>query len=739
MAFLPRRRLRPASTSVPLVLSAAAALTLASGREPMFIFGGGSLPFEARPFPDEDAAMGKVGTARTETTTTPVRTTFTTSTSSTSTSTTGPHVFGGNVTKEAFAGWLSIWRSKYEIGLWNAGLPDPWESMLPEALRGHKCKVVRSKGGAAGGVVTEGMGYGIMIEGILAARGEDPRALNNSLSLIKSWFAMVNGGVAEGTIEQPFAGGENRSASSTRVETWPYGVSAVEWSHRKLGPAGVPAWKFPINETNIKRHMGSATDGDQDAMLGMIYTAHALRYPADFVDMTVRSVIAFASADLGFPDLYRVLPNGDKVFVPKLGSMWGGLLPESGSYKTKQQPWCYSPGYFAPAHYRTMRDFVLWHWRPEFDDYLPAHQNRKPSTLHELIEAFASAIDAGYNILYYSSCASGSVSNWVGVKAACADPEQLNCPGVPWEHTPWVGPTGGTCAQSGTTFGAFGADASRSAWRVAMDYALYREQSHHVKMYDRQGNVDEGLRFGAQRFLNRIVGQYSTRSICDGGIPGDCFRNTTSPFRLAYAFDVKKFNATDVMCPNVPNQPMSWWAGFMAYPTFAAFVAPYDEISAEQMTNWMDTFASICNFSAVDKWEYSRGGKPRGAICLDTYFEASQAVIATMVMSDNLRQIFPPHANWVSVLSDAEAQDGAEVIPDEQQESGHFVAHSWRAAGMGAMVVAVVLGLVAGATRWRARGRTSYAHLRCGPQSRSVVRPGGAAHFAARQLHDEGF
>lgn len=41
------------------------------------------------------------------------------------------------------------------------------------------------------------MGYGIMIEGFLAAKGEDPRALNNSLSLIKSWLAMVNGGVSK--------------------------------------------------------------------------------------------------------------------------------------------------------------------------------------------------------------------------------------------------------------------------------------------------------------------------------------------------------------------------------------------------------------------------------------------------------------------------------------------------------------------------------------------------------------
>merc|ERR1719221_555669 len=140
--------------------------------------------------------------------------------------------------------------------------------------------------------------------------------------------------------------------------------------------------------------MGSATDGDQDAILGMVFLAGTLKYPHDFVDVVMRSVIAFASADLGFPDLYRILPNGKKVFVPKLGSMWGGLLPPKGKYKTSQQPWCYSPGYFAPAHYRTFRDFLQKIWSPSFQDYLPPHLTGVGSSLEELVEAFDSAITA---------------------------------------------------------------------------------------------------------------------------------------------------------------------------------------------------------------------------------------------------------------------------------------------------------------------------------------------------------
>merc|ERR1719253_727044 len=47
----------------------------------------------------------------------------------------------------------------------------------------------------------------------------------------------------------------------------------------------------------------------------------------------------------------------------------------------------------------------------------------------------------------------------------------------------------------------------------------------------------------------------------------------------------------------------------------------------------MDTFSSICNFSLVSFTDYDSGGKPVGKICLTSYFEASQAVIATMIMS----------------------------------------------------------------------------------------------------------
>merc|ERR1719221_2368914 len=150
--------------------------------------------------------------------------------------------------------------------------------------------------------------------------------------------------------------------------------------------------------------MGSATDGDQDAILGMVFLAGTLKYPHDFVDVVMRSVISFASADLGFPDLYRTLPDGTRLFVPKGGSDWGGLLPASGPFGSSQQTWCYNPSYFAPGHYRTFRDFAKKRWNPAFDAYLPKHLDGSASSLSELLNAFDGAVTAGYNLLYYASC-----------------------------------------------------------------------------------------------------------------------------------------------------------------------------------------------------------------------------------------------------------------------------------------------------------------------------------------------
>merc|ERR1719424_1444149 len=112
--------------------------------------------------------------------------------------------------------------------------------------------VVISSGGAAGGVVTEGMGYAIMVEGIHALGGSKD-GLSNGLALTKAWLGMVYGPptTSLGRTELPLGGGSGEKGSATQAGVPPYGVSAIEG--RSGGYAGLPAWKFPVDQCAIEK------------------------------------------------------------------------------------------------------------------------------------------------------------------------------------------------------------------------------------------------------------------------------------------------------------------------------------------------------------------------------------------------------------------------------------------------------------------------------------------------------
>lgn len=517
-------------------------------------------------------------------------------------------IFGGEKVQAAHEKWLEVWRGKYKPN--KGAVPEVADNKLPGDLRGAEPIVIWSADGAAGGVVTEGIGYALMVEGFHAADGDEV-ARTNALSLTRTWLGMV-----QGPSDDVLGGGTGNETSATQVDTYPYGVSAIEGSDGSAA-SGAAVWKYPLDLCGETGCRGSASDGDQDAIMGMIYLAATLEYPEDFVDMVVRAVVSFASADLGFPDLYRTLPDGTKVFVPKGGSDWGSLTPTEGNFSTTQVPWCYSPGYFAPAHYRLMRAFAVNNWRSEFDAYLPRYLSGERTELSDLTDAFDGAVVAGYNLLYYSSCSSGAVSNWVGVKAECKDPEALHCEGVPWEHTPYVGKAG-ECTASGTSFGAYGTEASRVPWRIGMDFAIYPEWATKVNVYDRKGQKNDDMVFNAQTYLNRIAHQYSTLAT-----------RKPDPLSLSPAYTP---TAPHLTCEGVPKEATAnWWASMMSYPTFAGFIAPAEGIELWDAQQWMDALVGLCDISTME-----------GKFCDTSYFGVSQEVIGTMVISGVVKKGGPP-------------------------------------------------------------------------------------------------
>jgi hypothetical protein len=193
---------------------------------------------------------------------------------------------------------------------------------------------------------------------------------------------------------------------------------------------------------------------------------------------------------------------------------------------------------------------------------------------------------------------------------------------------------------------------------------MYPEESEKVQIYDRMGNLDSSIKFNARYYLNRIVTQYKRVGKCDGGKVGGCDcdyggckANFTQAFLLSSAFEIidkpsgsaptKK--APNLVCDNVPHYGQSWWAGFMSWPTFTAFVAPYVEtievgpgqtiepMSREESETWLHTLSYICDF---DNFTKAGNYKIGGAVCQKTYFHASQEVISTMVMSGSMLRLF---------------------------------------------------------------------------------------------------
>mmetsp|Transcript_104227 Transcript_104227/g.293416 ORF Transcript_104227/g.293416 Transcript_104227/m.293416 type:complete len:742 (+) Transcript_104227:73-2298(+) len=538
-----------------------------------------------------------------------------------------PPIFGGPISDAAFQGWLGVWRGQYrdagplvpELGTIDA-------TTLPKALRGVRPKVVISSGGVAGGIVSEGMGYALMVEGFQAGRGS-AEALSNGLGIARAWLS---------------------------IATSPGGAS------------GLPVWKYPTSLCSPGPCRGTAIDGDEDAVLGLIYLAAALQYPPDLVEWVMKLVIAFAVVDLGFPDLFRSLPDGTRVFVPKGGSEWGGLAPPSGQFATTKHPWCYGPSYFAPAHYRVFRDFVAYRWEPHFNSYLPSRLSGEATSREDLQVALHGAITAGYNLLYYASCESGAVSNWVGSSAPCASADALSCAAVPWATTPYIGYSGGNCSASGTPFGSYGADASRTPWRIAMDYSLYSGEANQVSMYDRFGRADASLQFNAKVYLNRIVRQYKEHAGCAcGPTASTCIpRGKVAVDLISKAFSA---SAPGLTCAHVPNPSQNWWSAYMSYPTFTAFVAPLEGLERDASARWLEILASICAFPG-------QGEAPEGLICSSTYFDLGQEVISSMIMAGALANVpniirsvdvasTSPDAAGDAVLGHGRARDEDQAVP----------------------------------------------------------------------------
>jgi hypothetical protein len=140
-----------------------------------------------------------------------------------------------------------------------------------------------------------------------------------------------------------------------------------------------------------------------------------------------------------------VLSNSGSHRLLKLGSCWGGWDTNGNN-----------PSYHAPGHYRAFRDFQ--------ESIVGREQGNVPSLGGQtLTEAWNMLIDTSYEFLKTTQCSeTGLVPNWALVKEVDSNT---------------LAKQQGSFSGSGTPQYEFGAEASRTMWRVAIDAILYPSES----------------------------------------------------------------------------------------------------------------------------------------------------------------------------------------------------------------------------------------------------------------------
>eukprot|EP00586_Coscinodiscus_wailesii_P022577 CAMPEP_0172518660 /NCGR_PEP_ID=MMETSP1066-20121228/290949_1 /TAXON_ID=671091 /ORGANISM="Coscinodiscus wailesii, Strain CCMP2513" /LENGTH=1115 /DNA_ID=CAMNT_0013301091 /DNA_START=657 /DNA_END=4001 /DNA_ORIENTATION=- len=202
----------------------------------------------------------------------------------------------------------------------------------------------------------------------------------------------------------------------------------------------LPGWKH-LADFSAVEGTGAAPDGDEDAIVGMIMALKAVESDSvqplwyeEVQDWADRSCTQFLQDN-------TVLSSSGSHRVVKLGSCWGGWELDGNN-----------PSYHAPGHYRMMRDF---------QQSIKSRSYNLPSFVNA--DSWNMLIDTSYKFLETTQCPdTGLVPNWAIVTEM--DSQTL-------EKYP------GSFSGSGTPQYEFGAEASRTMWRIAFDSAAYPEES----------------------------------------------------------------------------------------------------------------------------------------------------------------------------------------------------------------------------------------------------------------------
>lgn len=209
----------------------------------------------------------------------------------------------------------------------------------------------------------------------------------------------------------------------------------------------LPGWK---QNADLSAEIGSnsSPDADADAILAMIIAIKAFegkQKPSWYRELR-QWADASCSAFLYFNTISTDNTSGKNKRIMKVGSCWGGFGKQGNS-----------PTHYSPGHFKVMQDFHVSFPETERSDALP----QSMSTTN-IKEEWDQLIETSYDVLFAVQCPiEGMVPNWAMVDIVGDGIEN----------------TGDPFSGSGTPQWQYGTEAARTTWRVALDAALFPEET----------------------------------------------------------------------------------------------------------------------------------------------------------------------------------------------------------------------------------------------------------------------
>ena len=210
---------------------------------------------------------------------------------------------------------------------------------------------------------------------------------------------------------------------------------------------------------------GSAPDGDEDAIVGMIFALKAVVALGGTPPTWYDEVRKWADASCSSFLQHNTAVGQYDARLLKLGSCWGGWDEEGQN-----------PSYHSPGSFKIMRDFHIDFPDQDRDYELPNYGSGS------LESHWQRLIDTSYAVLDATQCPDqGMFPNWATVTQSGTEIEHAH---IDFDA-------------SGTDQWEFGSEASRTIWRLAFDAAVYPNERAANTQRLLEGildRLDEGLR-----------------------------------------------------------------------------------------------------------------------------------------------------------------------------------------------------------------------------------------------------